>query len=149
MRKAGLVFGAVIALVVVLGANAADEKVPDIKKVMKTIAGKDGLCAKCGAAGKAKKWEDAQTLAKSFADCAANLPKNECPKGDPKSWEKLSKQFAEQAKAVSKAADDKDEKAWARCRFRCLPISGRVMIKRPRSRRLRGNWRSSCRQLPR
>lgn len=115
MRKAGFVFGAMIAAVLALGSSAADEKVVPIKTIMKTIAGskkEKGLCGKCIEAGKGEKWEDAQKLSKDLANCVANLPKNPCPKGDGKNWEKLSKLWAEQAKAIQKAADDKDAKAF-------------------------------------
>jgi len=113
MRKAGFVFGAMVAIVLAFGTATADEKVPNIKKIMQTVAGskkEKGLCAKCAEAGKAAKWDDAQTLSKSLSECVANLPKNACPKGDEKSWEKLSKAFAEQAKVIEKAASDKDAK---------------------------------------
>jgi cytochrome c556 len=113
VRKFGAVLSGFAAIALCLAAEAADEKVAPIKTVMKTIAGKEGLCAKCGAAGKGEKWEDAQKIAKDMAACAANLPKNKCPKGDAASWEKLSKQFAEQAAAVSKAAEAKDSKEFS------------------------------------
>jgi len=112
LRKAGMMFAGVVAVVLVVGTALAEEKTPTIKQVMKTVAGKQGLCAQCAAAGKGMKWEDAQKLAKSLTACCANLPKNKCPKGDAASWEKLSKQYAEQAAAVQKAADDKDAQAF-------------------------------------
>lgn len=117
LRKAGMVFAATLGLVIVLGSVSADEKkdTPSIGTIMKAIAGnktEKGLCGKCIAAGKDQKWEDAQKLAKSLCECVANLPKNKCPKGDADSWEKLSKAFAEQAKVIQKAADDKDSKAF-------------------------------------
>ena len=105
-------FGAVVVGVVAvcLVAGAADDKTPKIKDVMKTVAGKDGLCAKCNAAAKDDKWEDAQKLAKQLTECGAALAKNKCPKGDGESWTKLSKQYAEQTVAISKAAEAKDAK---------------------------------------
>ena len=116
LRKSGLMFVGMVALVIVLGTATADEKTPTIKEIMKAVAGsktEKGICAKCATAGKDMKWEDAQKLAKSLTDCCANLPKNTKPgKGEAESWEKLSKQFAEQSQAVAKAADDKDSKAF-------------------------------------
>ena len=116
LRKAGWMFAGTLAVVLVLGgANADEKKTPLINEIMKAIGGtktEKGLCGKCAAAGKDEKWEDAQKLAKSLSECCANLPKNKCPKGDADSWEKLSKQFAEQAKAIEKAAADKDSKAF-------------------------------------
>jgi cytochrome c556 len=108
VRKFGAVLAGLVVIVVCLSVDAADEKTPTTKQVMKTVAGKEGLCAKCNAAGKDAKWEDAQKYAKQLSECCANLPKNKCPKGDAESWEKLSKQYAEQAAAINKAASDKD-----------------------------------------
>jgi len=114
VRKAGMVFGGMVALVLVLGTAAAEEKTPSIKEIMKAVAGtkeEKGLCAKCVAAGKDAKWEDAAKVAKNLTECCANLPKHKAPKGDAENWEKLSKQYAEQSKAIAKAIDDKDAEA--------------------------------------
>lgn len=106
-------FGAVLAaLAVVALCQAAEEKTPTVKQVMKAVAGKNGLCAQCNTAAKAEKWEDAQKLAKQLTECCAALPKNKCPKGDADSWAKLTKQYAEQGAAINKAAADKDSKAF-------------------------------------
>ena len=115
LRKAGIALAGVIALVPILGTAAADEKTPSIKEIMKTVASskaEKGLCAKCADAGKSANWDEAQKLAKTLTECCANLPKTKCPKGDAASWEKLTKQYAEQSKAIAKAADDKDAKAF-------------------------------------
>ena len=114
LRKAGLIFGGTVALIFVLGTAAADEKTPSIKEIMKAVSGtktEKGICDKCSAAGKDAKWDDAQKLAKTLTECCANLPKNKAPRGDADSWEKLTKQYSEQGKAIAKAAEDKDSKA--------------------------------------
>lgn len=113
VRKLGAVFAGLAVVALCLSAGAADDKVPTIKEVMKAATGKTGLCAKCNEAAKAEKWEDAQKLAKQLSECGAAMPKNKCPKGDAKSWEKLSKQFADDTAAINKAAQDKDSKAFA------------------------------------
>ena len=113
LRKFVLAFVGAVAMTLVLGSVGAEEKTPSIKDVMKTVAGKEGLCAKCNTAAKGEKWEDAQKLAKSLAECGVNLTKTKCPKGDAKSWEKLTKQYCEDAAAVSKAAEKKDGKEFA------------------------------------
>lgn len=112
LRKAGMMFAGTLALVAVLGSAAAqDDKTPSISKIMKTFSGKNGVCAKCAAAGKAANWDDAQKYAKSLTQCGANLGKNKCPRGDADSWEKLTKKFAEQTAAIEKAAAAKDAAA--------------------------------------
>ena len=113
MRKAGFAFAGMVAVVLAIGANAAEDKVPAIKTIMKAVGGvnkEKGLCAKCSDAAKAEKWDEAQKLAKSLTECCANLPKNKAPKGDMEKWEKLTKDFAEQGEAIKKAADAKDLK---------------------------------------
>ncbi|HEY3787250.1 MAG TPA: cytochrome c [Urbifossiella sp.] len=115
VRKAGLTFAGTLALMIALGAASADDKkTPTTKMIMKTLfgapKGEMNLCQKCVAAGKGEKWDEAQKYAKTLADLGASLPKNPCPRGDADSWEKLTKQFAEQTKAIAKAADDKDSK---------------------------------------
>ncbi|MBN9117919.1 MAG: hypothetical protein J0I06_01925 [Planctomycetes bacterium] len=110
LRKFVLAFVGALAATLVLGHATAEDKAPTIKDVMKSVAGKEGLCAKCNAAAKGEKWEDAQKLSKELAECAVALTKTKCPKGDAKSWEKLTKQYCEQAAAVSKAAEKKDGK---------------------------------------
>ena len=113
-RKFGAVLAGVGVLAVCVAAGAGEDKTPSIKEIMKAVAAKEtGLCGKCAAAGKAEKWEDAQKFSKQLAACVSSLPKNACPKGDADSWAKLSKEFAEQAAAVSKAAEAKDAKEFA------------------------------------
>ncbi|MCE9564854.1 MAG: cytochrome c [Planctomycetes bacterium] len=109
IRKFGAVLAGFAMVALCIAVDAADDKSPTTKEIMKTVFAKEtGLCGKCVAAGKAEKWEDAQKLAKTMAECGAALPKNKCPKGDADSWAKLTKEFAEQTEAISKAAEAKD-----------------------------------------
>jgi hypothetical protein len=111
-RKFGAVAAGLIVIALCLAGSAADEKGPTVKDVMKTVGGKEGLCAKCNAAAKVEKWEDAQKLAKQLNDCGVALTKTQCPKGNADEWKKLTKRYCEQTVAVKKAADDKDAKAF-------------------------------------
>jgi hypothetical protein len=93
-------------------ASAADDKVPDISEIMtKGHKGTDAYLARIKSAAKDENWEDAQKYAKTLAFFGENLGKNKPPKGNDTSWEKLSKKYADNTKAVLKGADDKDAKA--------------------------------------
>ncbi|MBA4189833.1 MAG: hypothetical protein C0467_17765 [Planctomycetaceae bacterium] len=110
VRKLGAMLAGFGMVAVCLAVNAADDKSPSTKEIMKAVSSKEGFCGKCVAAAKGEKWEDAQKFAKQLVECAAALPKNKCPKGDAESWAKLTKEYAEQAAAISKAAEAKDAK---------------------------------------
>lgn len=112
IRNACVLLMGTLGLTVVLGGVGADEKQPSIQEIMKAVGAKDGLCARCNQAAKGEKWADAQKLGKQLAECGLNLTKTKCPKGDAASWEKLTKQYCEQAAAIAKAADNKDAKAF-------------------------------------
>lgn len=88
-----------------------EEKLPDISEIMKIAHAKtDGYLAKITGEAKGEKWEDAQKDAKNLVLAGENLGKNKPPKGDAKNWEKLTKKYVENAKAVADAADKKDAK---------------------------------------
>lgn len=103
-----------MAALVLTGLGTAQDKGPAAKDVMKAIAGKTGLCAKCNAAGKAGNWEDAQKLAKQLNECGVAFTKSPCPRGDAKSWEMLTKAFSENTAAINKAAEAKDSEGFAK-----------------------------------
>ncbi len=89
-----------------------DDKLPDIAEIMKKGHAKsDGYIAKIKDASKDGKWEDANKYAKDFAILGDALGKNKVPKGDEKSWEKLTKKYADNTKLVLKGTEDKDVKA--------------------------------------
>src|SRR5437764_8359046 len=96
-----------VAVTWAYGAGSADdkkdEKVPTISEIMtKGHKGTDAYIAKIRAAAKDGKWDDAKEYAKTLAFFGENLGKNEPPKGDKKSWEALTKKYAESTKAVLK-----------------------------------------------
>ena len=112
------VFGAMgmVAIAVAYGSAATagqkDEKVPDISEIMiKGHKGTDAYIAKIKGASKAGNWEDAEKYAKTLAFFGENLGKNKPPKGDAKSWETMSKAYANATKTVHKGTQDKDVKA--------------------------------------
>jgi len=118
MLRAGM-FAALgmVSVVLAYGAGYAaddkkDEKVPTISEIMiKGHKGTDAYIARIREAAKGEKWDDAKEYAKTLAVFGENLGKNKPPKGDAKSWENLTKKYAEATKAVLKATEDKDAKA--------------------------------------
>ncbi|MBX9582665.1 MAG: hypothetical protein K2X87_20350 [Gemmataceae bacterium] len=118
-RAAVLAGFGVVAVVIAGGGLIADdkkddkkdEKLPDIAEIMKKAHEKtDGYLAKLKAAAKNGKWDDAKKTAKDQVLIAEALAKNEPPKGDKKSWEKLTKQYTENSKKIEAAAKKEDAK---------------------------------------
>jgi len=85
--------GALALAILVAGSTAQaedkDDKVPAIKDVMKQHV-KGGHRVKTEAAIKEKNWEDASAEVKKWVKLAEGLGKNDPPKGDTKSWKKLT-----------------------------------------------------------
>jgi len=112
MRK--LVTAAALLIAVVTGAVASQDKTPDISTIMKKLNGK----AK-GLHGKAKvelnaasqNWEDLAKLSKEYRKLAESLGKNDPPKGEKASWEKLTKQYVDNVKKLDEAIGKKDKDA--------------------------------------
>ena len=101
-----------IGLLVSYGAAvSADDKLPDIGEIMKKgHKGTDSYLAKLKGEAKDGKWEEASKDSKSLVAFGEALGKNKAPKGDAKSWESLTKKYADNTVAVQKAADAKDAK---------------------------------------
>lgn len=89
------------------------EQVPTIEKIMEEVFKTKGLHKTIGKALEETdiKWNDISPMSKRYAELTASLPKNKCPKGDAKSWAKLSKQCADDAKALETAVSKKDKSA--------------------------------------
>ncbi len=87
------------------------EETPSIETVMKKLHGKTGSHKVIGKALDAEevKWDDIVKHAKLYADLSASLEKSTPEKGDKKSWDKLSKEYAKDAKGLSEAAGKKDK----------------------------------------
>ncbi len=114
MRKL-VVFGAgLLGLAMVAGLGAAQkDKVPGVDEIMdKAHHSKKGLKVQIDQEAKKPKpdWDAIQKKSKEYAEVLAFLPKNDPPKGDKKSWEKLAKDFLEDAKALDEAAKKKNAK---------------------------------------
>ncbi|VTS04684.1 hypothetical protein [Tuwongella immobilis] len=87
---------------------------PDIKTIMKKVNGKDGLKTSLTAATKGKPdWDAVAEQSKELVSLAEAMGKNTPPKGDAKSWEKLTKAYLKNATAVAAAAEKKDVKGFA------------------------------------
>ena len=93
-------------------AGAADATTPTIDAIMKKVNGKNGLHRK-GLPDALKAtpvdWANVQKQTKEYADLAGALGKNDPPKGDKASWEKLTKSYADSAKELFTAAEKKDK----------------------------------------
>ncbi len=99
----------VIAGVVSRGAN--DDAPATIEKIMDTLhKGKKSASSVLKTALKSQSpdWATVQKEAKTYSKYAADLPRNDPPKGDPASFKKLAKAFAANAKALSDAAEKED-----------------------------------------
>ncbi|MBL8866729.1 MAG: cytochrome c [Gemmataceae bacterium] len=89
------------------------KKTPTTKEIMKKVPGKEGLCAKCNAAAKGEKWEDAKKIGAELKAYGEALGKNTPKKGDKESWEKHAKGFSEVMTEIADAADKKDKEGVA------------------------------------
>jgi hypothetical protein len=105
-----LVTGAVL----LLNASGADDKPPSIKDIMnKAHKGGDSLIQAVGKDLKADTpdWEDAAKKSKELLELGSALGKNNPPKGEKDSWEKLTKLYADTAKELDDAVQKKDKDA--------------------------------------
>jgi len=100
---------AMLGVAGVIGAASIDEIMTKGHKA------KTGLRAqiKSGAEMANPNWADIQKKSKEFVDLASGLVKNDPPKGDKASWEKLCKEYVDLVKAIDEAAAKKDAKALA------------------------------------
>src|SRR6478672_1035890 len=82
-------------------AGAVDN--PDIETIMKKVNGGKGLQKALNKDLQAStvNWEEAGKKSKEIQELVDSLGKNEPPKGDKKSWEKLTKDYAANAKALN------------------------------------------------
>jgi len=119
MRRTTRVMALALAAVLA-GAGLAQEKVPTIKEIMARLNKPGGLYPAISKELKADDpdWGEIQLQAKSFVKMTAALGKDAPPKGDQESWAKLTQEYADNALALSAAADKKDRTTAAAARSR-------------------------------
>jgi cytochrome c556 len=101
------------SLVVLVGAALAQDKVPTIKEIMTRVNKPGGLYPTISKELKADDtdWDEARAQSKAIAKMAAALGKNTAPMGDPLSWAKLTKEYADNARALDDAVAKRDKAA--------------------------------------
>jgi cytochrome c556 len=107
---------------------SSDDATPSIKKVMKTLHnGKNAPLNKLKTALKSDSpdWAAVQKEAKLFATFGAALPKNDPPRGEKGSYEKLANAYASAAKSLEESAEKEDLKgsrdAFKKLSTSCMP----------------------------
>lgn len=117
MMKRAICGLSMLSLVLVAGmvsepAGAADkEKSSTIKEIMGTLhkGGKAPFAAlKTALKSDSPNWGHVRKETKLYASCSAGLTKNDPPKGDKESYQKLAKAFASNARALDEAAKKED-----------------------------------------
>ena len=101
----------VIAGIICQKASAVDDEPASIEKIMEALhKGRKSPVATLKTALKSSSpdWALIQKESKLYAKYAADLPKNEPPKGDKESFEKMAKAFADSAKKLEDAARRED-----------------------------------------
>jgi hypothetical protein len=96
----------------VLSTSNADDKDLTIKEIMgKAHKGPNSLIMTVGKDLKADEpdWADVEKKSKELVRLGTALGKNEPPKGEKASWQKLTQRYVTNAKALEKAAEDKDK----------------------------------------
>jgi cytochrome c556 len=111
--------GGLLAVLLMAGLVAApagtssDDETPTIKKVMQTLhKGKTSplVTVKAALKGDSPDWTSVQKEAKVFATYGAALPKNDPPRGDKESYEKLAKAYALASESLESSAKKEDLK---------------------------------------
>ena len=95
----------------VLGVQAADDSTPDIETVMKKVNSGKGLQKALVGDLKAANvdWDAATKKSKEMLTLISALGKNSPPKGDKASWEKHTKDYVANAKALNEACEKKNK----------------------------------------
>ena len=91
---------------------AEDDKDPSIKEIMtKAHKGGNSLLSTVGKDLKSAEpnWDDVQTKTKDLVKLGKSLGKNDPPKGDKESWEKLTKSYLDTAKQLDDAVRAKEK----------------------------------------
>jgi hypothetical protein len=103
-----------LGLAVLSAATAlAQDKPPPVKEIMTRLNKPNGLYPAISKQLKADNpdWDELQQESKTFVKFASALGQNTVPHGDPGSWAKLTKEYADNAQALSDALGKKDHTA--------------------------------------
>jgi hypothetical protein len=114
MKRLAILAGLIFSVTFATGLlEARDEKAPEIKEVMGKVGKPSGLYPSVAAELREADpmWEQVKQDTKEMSKLLATLAKATPPKGDKDSWSKLTKAFADNAKALEKAAAKMDLKA--------------------------------------
>ncbi|HET6572858.1 MAG TPA: hypothetical protein VFG68_04590 [Fimbriiglobus sp.] len=111
-RVAATVTAAVGMTVLSAGVLPADdkEKTYAIEEIMKRHTGAKSLLKGVAVQVKEAKWEEAKGGAKLLKAFGESLGKNKPPRGEEKSWKKLTEQYKESTATIYKAVEKKDAK---------------------------------------
>jgi cytochrome c556 len=106
--------GLTLAMAAILAAAApGQDKTASIKEIMSRLNKPGGIYPSISKELKADDtdWDEVHDQAKTFAKLAAQLGKDTPPVGTPESWAKLTKEYADNARALEDAAAKKDRTA--------------------------------------
>lgn len=107
-----IVLTSAIGLISLFGvADAADT--PDIETIMKKVNSGRGLQKAVSKDLQENRidWDAVTKKSKEMFELIDCMAKNDPPKGDKKSWEKLTKEYSANAKALNTACEKKDKSA--------------------------------------
>jgi cytochrome c556 len=110
MKRAMFLTAVLAATAALAGGHTADGT-DAIKKIMDAVNKPTGIYFNLGQDLKddSPNWKDVKVEAHDLAKLAADLPKATPPRGDKASWDKLSKAYADNAKALEKAVNNMDK----------------------------------------
>jgi hypothetical protein len=115
MKRMAIVVGTLVVIAMaawmVRPATAAD-KPHDIKEIMNKLNKPGAIGPNLGKDLKVDDldWDEIQRETKEYVEYAADLGKNDPPKGDKGSWSSLTKAYADNAKQLDFSAQQKDRK---------------------------------------
>jgi cytochrome c556 len=107
----------ILALATVALAGGRDDQQPTIKEIMEKAhkGTKQSQALLTQVRNELKKddpnWEKVQKQAKELVSLGTSLGKNEPPRGDKESWEKLTAAYVANAKKLEAGAEEKDQAA--------------------------------------
>ena|ERR1700722_10478170 len=103
---------ALAVLIVAVPTWAQATKVPDVKEIMSQTNKPGGHYFQIAKELKQDDpiWADLTTHAKELTRLGAALCQNAPPKGDKVSWDRMTKSYADNAKALEQAIEKKDKK---------------------------------------